>query len=119
MRFLARDDPVQTPLADEAIHQDFLLTPTVLLEAEWVLRSYYGWSREQRVRGLESLLDLPHAVAFPASARWALTQTAKGADFADMMHIAGAEGASSFASFEKRLKRLAGPDTPTPVECLA
>lgn len=119
MRFLARDDPVQTPLADEAIHQDFLLTPTVLLEAEWVLRSYYSWSREQRVRGLESLLDLPHAVAFPASARWALDRTAKGADFADMMHIAVAEGASSFVTFEKKLKRLAGADAPVPVELLS
>lgn len=118
MRFLARDDSVQTPLADKAIDQDFLLTATVLLEAEWVLRSSYGWSREQRVQGLESLLDLPHAVAFPTYTRWALNRTATGADFADMMHIAGAEGASSFASFEKRLRRLAGPDTPVPVETL-
>lgn len=118
MRFLARDDPVQTPLADEAIHQDFLLTPTVLLETEWVLRSYYGWSREQRVRGLKSLLDLPNAVAFPASARWALDRTGKGADFADMMHIAVAEGASSFVTFEKKLKRLAGPDSPVVIETL-
>ena len=119
MRFLARDDPVQTPLADEAVDQDFLLTSTVLLETEWVLRSYYGWSREQRVRGLESLLDLPHAVAFPGSARWALDRTAKGADFADMMHIAVAEGASSFVTFEKKLKRRAGPDAPVPVELLS
>lgn len=119
MRFLARDDPVQTPLADKAIHQDFLLTPTVLLEAEWVLRSYYGWSRGQRVRGLESLLDLPHAVAFPAYTRWALDRTAKGADFADMMHIAAAEGASSFVTFEKKLKRLAGADAPVSVETLS
>jgi predicted nucleic-acid-binding protein len=119
VRFLVRDDPVQTPLADEAIHRDFLLTPTVLLEAEWVLRSCYGWSREQRVRGLEELLDLPHAVAFPASARWALDRTAKGADFADMMHIAVAEGASSFVTLEKKLKRLAGADAPVPVELLS
>jgi predicted nucleic-acid-binding protein len=118
VRFLARDDPVQTPLADEAVHQDFLLTATVLLEAEWVLRSYYGWSREQRVRGLESLLDLPHAIAFPASARWALDRTAKGADFADMMHIAAAGGVSSFLTFERKLKRLAGPDSPVVVETL-
>jgi predicted nucleic-acid-binding protein len=91
----------------------------VLLEAEWVLRSYYGWSREQRVRGLKSLLDLPHAIAFPVSAQWALERTAKGADFADMLHIAAAEGASSFVSFEKKLKHLAGPDSPVPVETLA
>lgn len=106
-------------MADEAIRQDFLLTPTVLLEAEWVLRSSYSWSREQRVQGLESLLDLPHAVAFPAYTRWALNRTARGADFADMMHIAAAEGASSFATFEKRMRRLAGPDTPVPIEILS
>lgn len=118
MRFLARDDPVQTLVADEAVDEDFLLTATVLLEVEWVLRSYYGWSREQRVRGLRSLLDLPHAVAFPASAQWVLDRTAKGADFAEMMHIGTAEGASSFITFEKKLKRLAGVDAPVPVETL-
>lgn len=106
-------------MAAEAIREDFLVTSTVLLEAEWVLRSSFKWTREQRVQALSSLLDLPHAVAFPAHARWALRRTAEGADFADMMHIAGAEGASSFASFEKRLKRMAGPDTPTPVEFLS
>lgn len=119
MRVLARDDPAQVAVAEEAVSQDFLITSTVLLETEWVLRSSYGWSREQRVRGLEFLLDLPHAVVFPAYARWALAQAAKGADFADMMHIASAEGASSFGSFERRLKRLAGRDTPIPVEFLS
>ena len=33
-----------------------------------------------------------------------------------MMHIAVAEGASSFVTFEKKLKRLAGADAPVPVE---
>lgn len=101
------------------VRGDFQLTPTVLLETEWVLRSAFGWSREQRVKGLSSLLDLPHAVSVPAYARWALKQTAKGADFADMMHLAGADGASSFVTFEKRLKRFAGPDAPVPIETLA
>jgi predicted nucleic-acid-binding protein len=119
VRFLTRDDPVQTALADAAIRLDFLVTATVLLEVDWVLASYYGWSREQRVRGLNEVLDLPHAVAFHPSARWALDRTAKGADFADMMHLAVAEGASLFLTFDKKLKRLAGADVPLPVELLS
>jgi len=90
----------------------------VLLEAEWVLRSSFGWSREQRVQGLAGLLDLPHAVAFPTHARWALEQTARGADFADMMHIAVAEGASAFATFDKKMRGYAGPDSPVSIETL-
>ena len=106
-------------MAEEAVRQDFQLGPTVLLETEWVLRAAYGWSRDQRVRGLSSLLDLPHAVDVPPYARWALQRTAKGADFAGMMHLGGAEGASSFATFERKLVRLAGADSPVRVEALS
>lgn len=105
-------------MAEDAIREDFQLTPTVLIEAEWVLRSAYGWSREQRVHALGSLLDLPHAADTPPYARWALQKTREGADFADMMHIGGAEGASSFATFDRKLAASAGADAPVPVETL-
>lgn len=41
-----------------------------------------------------------------------------GADFADMMHVGAAEGASSFVTFDRKLERRAGPDSPVAIETL-
>ncbi len=98
--------------------EDFHISPTVLIETDWVLRSFYGWSLAQRVTGLKILLDLPNAVDVPAHAGWAVDRAAEGADFADMMHVAGAQGASSFATFDKKLAQRAGRDSPVPIETL-
>lgn len=118
MRVLTRDDERQAKLAHEAIAADFQITATVLLELEWLLRSAYAWTREQRALGLLSILDLPHAMACPLHARWAVERMARGADFADMMHLATAEGAGAFATFDRRVRKGAGADAPLPVETL-
>lgn len=119
VRILARDDATQTERAVALAGEDFVLTATVLVETDWVLRSVYRWDRGQRAAGLRLLLDLPRAVAMPAHAHWAVARMEQGADFADMMHIALAAEASSFATFDRRLVRFAGTDTPVPVETLA
>ena len=38
------------------------------------------------------------------------------AEIADMLHVVAAKGSTGFASFERRLARQAGPDTPVPIE---
>ena len=98
--------------------EDFRIPATVLLETDWVLRSFYGWSRTQRAAGFRLLLDFPNAVDVPKDAGWAVERMEAGADFADMMHVAVAAGASSFATFDKTLERRAGPDSPVAVETL-
>jgi predicted nucleic-acid-binding protein len=90
----------------------------VLVETDWVLRSFYGWRRAQRAAGFRILLDLPNAVDIPKYAGWAVERMEAGADFADMMHVAGAEGASSFSTFDRKLERRAGPDSPVAIETL-
>jgi predicted nucleic-acid-binding protein len=119
VRILTNDDPAQARRAIELAAGDFVLTATVLVETDWVLASVYRWVRGQRVAGLRILLDMPGAVAIPPHAHWALARMAEGADFADMMHIALAAEADSFATFDRRLTRSAGPDTPVPVETFA
>lgn len=116
VRLLTNDDARQARLANALVEEDFLITPTVLLETEWVLKSSYGWSRAARVEALMLLLDLPHALATPNNARWAIDRLKDGADFADMMHLTTAEGASAFATFERRLGAQAGAETPLPIE---
>ena len=90
----------------------------MLVETDWVLRSFYGWSRTQRAAGFRILLDLPNAVDVPQYAGWAVERMEAGADFADMMHLGGSGGASSFATFDRKLARRAGSDAPVPVETL-
>jgi len=118
VRLLTRDDPIQYQAAAALVDADFQLTATVLVETEWVLRSAYGWSREQRVQAFESLVDLPGAAAVPPHMDWILARFAKGADFADMMHIALAEGANAFVTLDRQVSRAAGADAPLHVETI-
>jgi predicted nucleic-acid-binding protein len=112
------DDPSQAARARAIIEEDFHIPVTVLVETDWVLRSFYGWSRAERAAGFRILLDMPRAVSIPRSAEWAVERLAAGADFADMMHVAASDGASTFATFDRKLARRAGVDAPVPVETL-
>jgi predicted nucleic-acid-binding protein len=112
------DDPAQAERARAIVEEDFQVAATVLVETDWVLRSFYGWSREQRAAAFRILLDMPRAVSVPKLAAWAVDRMESGADFADMMHVAASEGASSFATFDRKLARRAGSNTPVAVETL-
>jgi len=113
------DDIAQTRVARSIIDEDFIVTATVLIETAWVLRSRYGWNRAALAQGLRMVIDLPHAVSTPDHAAWAIDQLEAGADFADMMHIATAAGATRFATFDRGIAKRAGPATPIPIETLA
>jgi predicted nucleic-acid-binding protein len=118
LRFLTGDDPVQTPIARDILDADFILPATVLLETEWVLRSWYKLPTEQVVAALRLLIDLPGAEELPPNVAWAVAMLAKGADFADAMHVATSVGATSFATFDGGVVRKAGRNAPLPIETL-
>jgi predicted nucleic acid-binding protein len=118
VRFVTGDDLRQAAIAQTVLDEDFAVTATVLLETEWVLGSRYGFDRSKRAQALRMLLDLPHAVIVPNHARWAIDRMQAGGDFADMMHLAGAEGASRFATFDEALAQQAGTGASVPVETL-
>jgi predicted nucleic-acid-binding protein len=118
VRLITGDDAAQAALALSALDQDFVLLATVMVEAEWVLRSRYRMDRPQRAAALKMIIDLPHAVDIPENAEWALARMMEGADFADMMHVAAAKGASGFATFDKAVANDAGVGTPVPIETL-
>jgi len=119
LRLMTGDDAGQTHVARSLIDEDFVLTATVLIETAWVLRSRYGWSRAALAQGLRMVVDLPHAVSVPDHASWAIGRLEAGADFADMMHIATAAGATRFATFDRGIERQAGDASPIPIETLA
>ena len=118
VRALVDDDPDQSPRARDLLTHDFALSASVLVEIEWVLRSQYRWSRAAIAKALTELSDLPALVDAPPDLAWAIDRFAAGADFADMIHLVSAGAATRFVTFDRRLKKRAGPDTPLPIEML-
>ncbi len=76
---------------------------SVVLELEWVLRGYYGFSRAQVQAVLRHLLAQPH-IHFDDrhTLELALDNHAAGLDFADAMHHASYSDCESVASFDDR-----------------
>jgi predicted nucleic-acid-binding protein len=70
-------------------------------------------------QGLRMVIDLPHAVSVPDHAAWAIDRLEAGADFADMMHIATAAGATRFVTFDRGVAKKAGATPPISIETLA
>jgi predicted nucleic-acid-binding protein len=85
--------------------------PTVLMEAEWVLRSRYRLPRADIVEGLSTLCAQQGVTVASAEAvAKALSAYAERGDFADHLHLvlAAEQGATAFTTFDRNLAGLAG-----------
>lgn len=82
---------------------------TVLLELEWVLRAFYGFTAVDFRRVAEHLLGLPNV----SVEEWprvvdALALHSRGLDFADALHLQASSHCDEFISFDdRRLARRA------------
>lgn len=85
-------------------HGGALFVPlTVVLELEWVLRAFYGFTSIQFVRVVRHLAGLPHLTLENAPmVLTALQQHADGLDFADALHLSASAKCESLASFDDR-----------------
>jgi predicted nucleic-acid-binding protein len=83
--------------------EPLMVCKTVLLELEWVMRGYYGFSPGEIATAIEHLLSLPHVtiedreVVVQAS-----SHALAGLDFADALHLASYRDCTSMASFDDR-----------------
>ena len=118
VRFLTNDDKRQAKAARAAIEAGHIhISLTVLLEAEWVLRSAYGLEPVRIAESFQDLAGLPTiTVEEPVKLARALDRTLRGMDFADALHLAKAEGCTAFLSFDRNLAKLAKADGFMPVE---
>lgn len=109
VRFLVNDDKAQGRRARNVIARgDVFVGPTVLLETEWVLRSAYGFPADEVGRFFRALLGLPGLTTeSPERIGRALDGYEAGLDFADALHLASADAADAFATFDRRLARRA------------
>lgn len=80
-----------------------MVCKTVILEFEWLMRGYYGFSQDEAAMVLRHLLGLPHVtVEDRRTVENALSQCDAGLDFADALHHASYRSCISMASFDDR-----------------
>ncbi|MET3106476.1 putative nucleic-acid-binding protein [Oxalobacteraceae bacterium GrIS 2.11] len=86
-----------------------MVCKTVILELEWVMRGYYGFSNDQALSVLRHLINLPHVVIEDrATIERALSHGEVGIDLADALHHASYRSCESVATFDdKKLARRA------------
>ena len=109
VRLLVGDDARQARRARKLLESnDVVVATTVLLEAEWVLRSAYGFDRAQIAGAFRRFLGLPQvAPDSPAAVAQALDAYDAGLDFADALHLAATPEVDAFFTFDRRLARVA------------
>ena len=89
--------------------EPLMVCKTVLLELEWVMRGYYGFSPTEIAAAMNHLLSLPHVVVEDRERIvQAISHASAGLDFADAMHLGSYRDCTSMASFDdRRLARRA------------
>ncbi|HEX3917217.1 MAG TPA: type II toxin-antitoxin system VapC family toxin [Caulobacteraceae bacterium] len=103
VRFLTRDDPVQSPRARDLLRDnDTWAGVTVLLETEWVLRSVYRYAAPEFLAAIRALgglarLEIEEVTAVLRALGW----HEQGMDFADALHAALGNHCEAFATFDK------------------
>lgn len=105
VRLLVNDDRVQARKAAALFaDNDVLLSKTVLVETEWVLRFSYEIGRGEIHDALLAVLGMPRVNGEePRQLAQALAWFRQGMDFADALHLASAVGAERFVTFDRKL----------------
>lgn len=103
IRILTGDDLKQTAAARDLVSTGPIwIAKTVLLEAEWVLRSYYKFDNEAIREAFTKLLGLKNVkVEDEVSVASALGLLAHGIQFADAMHVSSRPAGAEFISFDR------------------
>jgi predicted nucleic-acid-binding protein len=109
VRFLAGDEPSQSAKARALVEAGDVFVPlTVVLEAEWVLRSVYGHKGPRVAAALRAFAGLPGvSVEAPGRVATALDRAEAGMDFADALHLGAADGCEALLTFDRRFVKAA------------
>jgi predicted nucleic-acid-binding protein len=110
----------QRPAAIAVLSERSLVSITVLLELEWVMRGFYELPKRDIYRVLRALASIEHVTLEDRDAvLGAIDAFDKGLDFADALHLARSSRASGFATFDQGLaKRAKALSLVPPVELL-
>jgi predicted nucleic-acid-binding protein len=98
----------QRPAAVAALSERSIVTITVILEFEWVMRGFYGLARADITQVLSALLGIEHITIEDREAvNAALDLFGAGMDLADALHLVRSGSAAAFVTFDRRLARRA------------
>lgn len=116
IRYLTGDHPKQSARARKLIDAgDIYVSITVMLEAEWVLRSVYEYQPGDVCRALRAFAGLPGmTIEDEALVAAALDRVECGMDFADALHLGKASHCEAQVTFDRKLikaARAAGVET--------
>lgn len=118
-RWILRDDAEQAEIAESVLSGPCWVGATVFLELGWVLLNSAKLSRAAVFGSLTVLLDMPSLqIERSTDLRWALGRFESGGDFSDMIHLATIAEVDEFATFDRKLARLAGADMRVPIMLL-
>ena len=83
--------------------QPLMVSKTVMLELEWLMRGYYRLAVEDIRAVFRHLLELPHAdIEDRGAVAQAIANMDAGLEFADALHHASYRACSAIASFDER-----------------
>ncbi len=83
--------------------QPLMVSKSVILELEWVMRGYYGFDQGEVASVMRHLLEQAHITVEDRDAiERALSNCEAGIDFADALHHASYKSCDSVATFDDR-----------------
>lgn len=117
IRLIIDDDAAQIDRILALLTEHELFVPlTVMLEAEWVLRSRYSFSRQDIAIAFSALCKLESIIVEEVDTlNWAIDRYAKSGDFGDLVHLVACGDCEGFATFDEGLRRSAGAESPIAV----
>ena len=99
-----RDDPSKAKVLDAMRHNLILVTATVLLESEWVLRAVYNVPRNEIELAFRRLQAMPNVSFYPSDAvAKALKWNQGGLDLPDALHVSLSSDADAFVTSDMPL----------------
>ena len=109
LRLIVGDDAVQARAAEKLVASEpCTVTPSVLMECEWVMRSAYELDAPTIDASLRGLLALKNIrPADPVLTQRTLDAFSAGVDFADALHAAQCGDGVRFATFDNALAKRA------------
>lgn len=110
VRILTNDDPAQAEIGRRCLAEAdaIMLSTPALCEAAWVLKRFFGASRDEIGVAIRALVGAHNAVFDTTAVTAGLNILDAGGDFADGVIAASgvAMGADAFVSFDKKAVRL-------------
>jgi len=118
VRLLTGDDPKQFQKARELFEkEEIIITISVILECEWVLRYAYQFKPLEVAEAFESLFGLSNVMPQEQTVIFnAIEWHKQGLDFADAIHLAKSQDCDSLVTFDQKFIAMAARITCFPVK---